>query len=544
MTPQKNQNYLYGAAILAGAVVIVKILGGLYKLPMSDIMGNTAFGYFNVAYNLYNVLLALSTAGLPVALAKMIAEANSLGRPMQVRKIFSTGLIAFIVLGTLGTAAMLAFPTELAIFMENESASQSIAMLAPSVLLCCVMSAFRGYTQGLSDMRPTAVSQIIEVGAKVVFGLAVLLYFAHLGKSGPILSAGAISGVSVGSLVACVVVGIVAAKRMKLESANTDNENQDLSTDKRTTIVKSLIKIGIPIAFGACVVAIVGMVNTKLIISQLQSGVGMSRDDATGLFGVYSLVLTLYGLPGAIVVPLSVSVIPAISGAIALDKMKEAREVTESSLRIATILMIPMAVGLSVLAKPIMGGLFESGGVEGAGLLAIMGISSFFFALSTIMTAILQANGHERLPAVTIFLGGVANVAVNWYLIALPQFNIYGAAIGLSACNLLMFILNLAFVMIKLPEKPSLKRVFLRPVINAVIMGVAAYILYPAFLQLIGAGPNPSRIMILAAMVAAIAIAAVVYIVLTITTKAVTMDDMVLIPGGGKLAKLLRVKEN
>ena len=530
--------------ILTAAVVVVKILGMLYKLPMAAIMDDFTFGLFMMAYNLYAVLLAFSTAGLPVALAKLISEANSLEKPIQVKRTFSMGLLAFIVFGTIGTAAMICFPTELAAFVGDVRASQGILMLAPSVLLCCVMSAYRGYTQGLSDMRPTAISQIIEVGVKVIFGLGILIILTNGGASSAVLSAGTISGVSIGSLFACIYIAIIAARRIKDEAKNSEGKGVDLSSEKSSVVLKNILKTGIPIAFGACVVSIVGLANTKLIVDQLQNGAGFTNDGAVELFGVYSKALTLYSFPGSLIVPLSISVIPAISGALALKQSKEAQEITESSLRICAILMIPMAVGLSVLAQPIMDGLFYGSASEGVGVLAIMGISSFFFAMSTMMTAILQASGRERLPAITILLGGIVNVVVNWYLISMPELNVYGAAIGIAASNLLMFALNLIFIMTKLPEKPSLKRVFLRPAINAVIMGAAAYILYPAFLQLIGAGPDPSRIMIIVAMVAAIAIAAAIYIVLTITTKAITMDDMMLIPGGGKLAKLLRVKEN
>ncbi|NLH02333.1 MAG: oligosaccharide flippase family protein, partial [Clostridiales bacterium] len=250
MPASKNQNYLHGAAILAIAVIIIKILGAIYKIPMGNILKDEGFAHFNVAYNLYNVLLTLSTAGLPIALSKLVSEANSLGRPVQVRRTFKVAIWAFVVLGTAGTVVMFLFPTELADFMEDIEASQSVFVMAPAVLLVCVMSAFRGYTQGLSDMRPTSVSQVIEVAVKVIFGLGLVIYLQRKGAGLPVLSAAAISGVSVGSLVACVYMGVVAGKRIKSEKEKlcAQGLQADQESDSEGTILKKLIKIGIPIA--------------------------------------------------------------------------------------------------------------------------------------------------------------------------------------------------------------------------------------------------------------------------------------------------------
>ena len=187
MSETRNQNYLHGAAILAISVIIIKILGAIYKIPMGNILGDEGFTHFNVAYNLYNVLLTISTAGLPVAVSKMISEANTLGKPMQVRRIFRVSLAAFTVLGTAGTLIMFIYPTELAVFMEDVEAAQSIKAMAPSVLIVCIMSAFRGYTQGHSDMRPTSISQVIEVAVKVAFGLALACIPSKQGKACSIL---------------------------------------------------------------------------------------------------------------------------------------------------------------------------------------------------------------------------------------------------------------------------------------------------------------------------------------------------------------------
>ena len=544
MSASKNQNYLHGAAILAVAVVIVKILGAIYKIPLGNILNDEGFAHFNVAYNLYNVLLTLSTAGLPIALAKLISEANSLNKPLQIKRTFNVAITSFVVLGAAGSAVMLAFPTELAAFMEDVEASQSILTMAPSVILVCIMSAFRGYTQGLSDMRPTSVSQVIEVAGKVIFGLAAVLLLERQGASLPILSAGAISGVSFGSLVACVYIGVVAIKRMKDESLRLAEHHgdADTETDSSKAILKRLVKIGIPIALGSCVLSVITLVNTKLVLGRLQNAAGFSFEDAKVLFGVYSKALTLYNLPAAIITPLTISVVPAIAGFLAKKHYSEAKTVIESSLRISTIIALPMAVGLSVLSGPIMDGLYYGSAEQGTTLLAIMGAASFFVCLSLMTTAILQAGGRERLPMYTMLIGGTMNIVLNWFLVGNPNINIFGAPIGTLLCYVVMSGLNLWFVMNKLPERPKLAKVFFMPAINCLIMGFVAWLLYPAVLGLIGAGTQPERKLVLIGLVAAIGAAIIVYLLLTIVTRAITLDDMKLVPKGEKIAALLHIK--
>ena len=207
----------------------------------------------------------------------------------------------------------------------------------------------------------------------------------------------------------------------------------------------------------------------------------------------------------------------------------------------ATIFALPMAIGMSVLAGPIMTAAYGSS-AEGGSLLAIMGISSFFVCIVAVTTAILQASGFERLPMYNMLIGGAFNIVISWVLLGNKQMNIYGSAIGTLISYLIMCVVNIMFVVRKMPEHPKLIKAFLKPGLNALVMGAASWIVYPAVLELLGAGPNPNRMMILVALVVAIGVGVVVYGVMTIITKAITMDDMMLIPKGDKIAKLLHIK--
>ena len=169
MAEHKGQNYLHGAAILTLGVIIMKILGFLYKMPVANIIGPDGYSMFMQTYNVYNVFLTLSTAGLPIALARMISEANAEDRPMQARRIFHVAWWTFFVIGLFFSLIMLLFPDFIAHrILHNPPAAMSIRTMAPSVLLVCLVSAYRGYCQGYGNMIPTTVGQVLEVLCRLV----------------------------------------------------------------------------------------------------------------------------------------------------------------------------------------------------------------------------------------------------------------------------------------------------------------------------------------------------------------------------------------
>ena len=545
MPASKNQNYLHGAAILAVSVVIIKLLGAFYKIPLGNILGDEGFGHFTVAYNIYNVLLALSTAGLPIAVARMISEANNLNRPVQVKKIYWVAVCSFGVLGVVGSLVLYLFPTELAFLLGDPKASQSVAAIAPAVIMVCILSAFRGYTEGLQDMRPTAISQVIEVAGKIAVGLTIAIMLLKQGESMATMSAGAVTGTAAGSLIACLYMGVVVYRRKKYEAdilRLRPREELDMRSDRGRNILKTFIKIGVPIALGSCVISIISLINTGLILNRLHDTVGFSKDEAAALFGVYSKAQTFFNLPYSLITPMTISIIPALAGLRARKNFDGSKNVIESSLRITTIIALPMSIGMSVLAKPIMDGAYYGSLEQGAPLLAIMGVSAFFVCIVAMTTAVLQASGLERIPMFNMFFGGALNIGISWILLGNKELNIFGSAIGTLISYFIMFAINLYYVAKKMPEHPKLGKVFLKPLLNCLVMGAAAWLVYPAALELLGAGSEPGRMTILIGLCVSVAVAVVVYGVMTIMTKAITLDDMMLLPKGDKIAKLLHIK--
>lgn len=531
---EKRQNYLHGAAILTTGVIIMKILGAIYKIPIANILGDEGNAMFTSAYSVYSVFLALATAGLPVALSRMVSEANTQGRKLQTGRIFSVAFWTFFVLGGVSTFVMLFFPEWLAGLLHNPDAALSIKVLAPSVILVCLTSAYRGFIQGHENMIPTTVGQILEVLAKVVVGLALAWIFARSGAEKSVSSAGAIFGVTVGSLVVLVYMYVCKRRWYKPSMAASPDV-----PDSRGDIFKNLLRIGIPIALSSIVLSIINLIDSSLCMARLQSAAGFTYVDAKILYGVYGKAQYIFNVPAAFITPLTISIVPAIAGQVVLGNKDEAGKISEDSLRISMALSLPMGVGLAVIAEPAMKVLYPGSNEAGPVLLGVLGIASIFVCFSLMTTAVLQASGREKLTAVSIITGGIVKVIVNYFLVAIPSVNIYGAPVGTLCCYVTMCIMNVIFIFRSFDKAPSLKNICVRPVISAAIMGIVASVCYSGLGNVLDYG---SRIQMAAGMCAAILAAAVVYTVSAIVLKAITAEDMKLIPKGEKVAKLLHMR--
>ena len=289
-TPKKN-SFFGGAAILTASVIVVKLIGALYKVPLGNILTDAAFADFNTAYDIYSLLIIISTGGLPVALSKMVSEANALSRRNQVHKVFNLALAAFCVLGTISFCVMAFFPQQLADAMRDSQAAYSILALAPAVFFICPMSAMRGYFQGHALMTPTAVSQIIEALCKLVVGLALAAAFQKSMKDDAMAAAGAILGVSVGCLLGAVYMYF--CYRSHRRSLPRSNDEPEDSRD----ILATLAKLAIPITLSSSVIALTNILDTGILLGQLQDALGMTEELARETKGVYDKAMTLYNLP-------------------------------------------------------------------------------------------------------------------------------------------------------------------------------------------------------------------------------------------------------
>ena len=536
LSEAKKQNYLHGAAIMVGTTVIVKIAAFFYKLPLGSmkLLGDEGFAHFMVAYNIYSFFLTLATAGFPVALSRMISEADTLDRPAQVQRIFRTAAGTLAAIGGFFTLLMLLFNRQLAVMMGNADAAPSILALAPAVVIVCLTSAYRGYCQGRGNMIPTAFGQVIEEVGKLIVGLTLAFLLIRAHKPLPLASAGAIFGVTAGAVGALIYMMLYKRRNYPPRPYGTAD-----IPDSRDTIVRSFLRIGIPIAIGSSVLSLINLLDNALCLNRLQSAAGFVEKSARELYGVYGKAQTFYNLPSYFITPLTLSIVPAIVGHLTRGDRAAAGHLAESSLRISALVTMPMAVGLFVLADPVFRVIYWGSNPAGPGLLKLLAVASFFVCMSMMCNAILQASGKERLPIVSTAVGGVVKIAVNWVLVGTAAINIQGAPVGSICCFAIICIVDYIFLCRALGSRLRPGRMLGAPLLSSLAMGAAAWAVYG--LARIPLRGMSERLAMAGAMIVAIAAAVVVYVVMIGLTRAVTMEDMALIPHGEKLGRILHL---
>ncbi|HIW27082.1 oligosaccharide flippase family protein [Pseudoflavonifractor sp. An184] len=615
----KPNTFFGGAAILAVGILVVKLIGMFYKIPLLNIIGEQGSADFNNAYNIYSVLLTISTAGLPVAVSKLVSEADALGRRNQVRRTFRLALALFLILGVLSFLVMFFGSEQLAGLMNDSMAAPGIRALAPAVICVGCLSAFRGYAQGHGNMTPTAVSQIIEALCKLTVGLGLAYWLVGHGADASHAAAGAITGVTVGTIVA------LAYMLMNfLITRSQEPQLADDQPDEPSTILKHLLMIAVPITISSSMVGIVTVIDTSLVQGQLQrallenqdtwtlyqdfvdfaslkealsawqaalpdgSAVSMSlldqyaaqaealRDQQSALtdlqsaslelhaalenisrtlYGNYSGALNIYNLPTSLMAAVTAAVIPAVSGALARRDRRGAGRITGSALRISALAACPMAVGLFVLGEPIMALIFPNLNPQLAGpLLSTLGLATLFVCMMLVCNSVLQAHGFVSLPVIIMVAGGVVKIITNYNVVIQPTIGIYGAPMGNILCFALCMTLDLVVMSRVLPRRPRYIQVFAKPLAASALMGLGAWAVYGLMSKLfeatgifMSADPVTHEVLGLsrtgnaAATLLAILVAVVIYGVLVIALRAITKDDLMLMPKGEKIARMLHL---
>ena len=526
----KKQSFLYGTALLAMATAIVKVIGALYKIPLNAIIGKQGFGYYSTAYEIYNVLLMISTAGLPVAMSRMISQDSSLGHYNQVRRIYYTARGIFLTLGIAGSLLMTVFCRQLAEFQNQPDAWAAIGCLGPCVLLICVMSTFRGFFQGQSNMLPTSVSQVIEAIVKLFVGMAAAVAILYFTKSVPLAAGRAILGVTISCLVSSVYLYSCFHKAYSVLPATGEKADSYSRTAKR------LLAIAIPITIGSAGLQILTMLETKIYMGQLL-GLGYTQLEADSMKGIYNMSQTIYNMPCAFITPITISIIPAITSHLTLLDHKAAKATEESAVRVTGLICMPCAFGLAVLAEPVtalLGGYTGEDLALSTQLMSIMGMNIIFNAVVLLTNAMMQAHGHAVVPVINMFTAGILRLIVVYILTGNPDIGIVGTPIGAMVCFLCITVLNLISMRRCMPDAPAIVKNLARPFLAAAIMGVFTYGSWFA-LKTLGV---TSRL-VLCALPVMVGVA--VYAVAAVGLKVITRVDCMLLPKGERIAKLLHL---
>ena len=516
--------------MLAMATAIVKVIGALYKIPLNAIIGEQGFGYFNTAYEIYNVLLMISTAGLPVAMSRMVSQASSLENYNQVRRIYRAARAIFLTLGVVGTVLMTAFCRPLANFMNQPDAWAAIGCLGPGVLLICLMSTYRGFFQGQGNMLPTSVSQVLEAITKLIVGMLAALALLKLTNSVSLAAGGAILGVTA----SCLVSSLYLYSCFRRSFRQMPAAGGEVTSYKKT--IQDLLIIAIPITVGSAGLQLLTAMETKIYMGNLLAH-GFTQGQADTMRGIYGMTQTIFNMPCAFITPITISIIPAVTAQLTLCREKEAKATAESAARITGLIAMPCAFGLVALAQPVtalLGGYTGAKLVLSTKLMTILGVSILFNAVSLVSTAIMQAHGHVNRPVINMFIGGIANLIAVYVLTANPNIGILGAPLGILVCYVVITALNLSSIRTLIPETPALVKNLIRPFLAAGIMGIFAWLSWFGLKSLGVSG----RLMLCGAP---ILVGVAVYAFAAIALKAITREDCLLLPKGEKIANFLHL---
>ena len=530
MSDNKKQNFLQGTALLAMATAIVKVIGAIYKIPLNAIIGKQGFSYYSTAYEIYNVLLMISTAGLPVAMSRMISQASSLGHNNRIRRIYSTARAIFLTLGIAGSLLMTLFCRQLAQFQNQPDAWAAIGALGPCVLLICIMSTFRGFFQGHGNMLPTSVSQVLEAIVKLIVGMLAALLLLKATKSVSLAAGGAILGVTVSCMASSVYLFT------KFRKAYSALESSDEAAESYSETAKRLLAIAIPITIGSAGLQILTMLETKIYMGQLL-GLGYTQLEADSMKGIYNMSQTIYNMPCAFITPITISIIPAITAHLTLLDHKAAKATEESAARVTGLICMPCAFGLATLAGPVtalLGGYTGADLTLSTSLMTIMGFNIMFNAVVLLTNAMMQAHGHAVVPVINMFIAGIMRLAVVYMLTGNPNIGIVGTPVGAMICFLCIAVLNVFSMRRVMENPPAIVKNLFKPFLAAAIMGVCVY----SALQLLVKLGISSRLILCGLP---IGVGVVVYCVAAVLLKAITREDCLLLPKGAKIAKLFHL---
>ncbi len=534
MSRQKNRSFFGGTLVLMLSGILVKVIGAFFSIPLANLYGADGNDIFISAYYVYTAMYVISSAGLPVAVSKMVSEARALGRGREVHAIARVTAITFLILGAVLTLAMMLFVDQICLFIGG-SCRYAILAVAPTIFFTCIVSAVRGYFQGMSNMIPTAVSQIIEAMGKLLFGLGLARYLMGAGYALDIVVAGAIGGVTLGTVFSAAF-SILYALRHREEV-----ELPDTGPCRPTgEILKNLVKLAVPITVGASVFSVSALIDTFMVKLRLQEGCFMTDAAAGYTYGAYGYAVKLFNLPLTLVTAIGVSLIPAISGALALRDRQKTVGLTESAFRLTGLLAFPCAVGLAAIPQPILEVLFTNqpeACALAAPLLRLLAPAVFFAGMVSVSNPVLQAMGRADLPVVAMGAGAAVKIACNYVLVGLPDIGIHGAPISTTLCYLTILLINLWNIRrLKVPF--SLTRSFARPLLSAVVMGLFVLLIWPPLSGMLSGG----RLMGLLAVLLTVGLAAVIYLLMLVAVKALPREDILMLPKGEKIAKILRIR--
>ena len=535
---KKQTSFMKNVLMLMVAQVAIKILGFLYRLVIVNIegFGDTGNGYYSTGYQIYSLLLTLSSVGIPTVISKLVSERVAIGDHKGAHKIFKTALKTFTTIGIVMSLGLFFGADFIAKNVINvEGVKYTLMVLAPAIMFVAAGAVLRGYFAGLGTMKPTSVTQTLEQFLNCV--LTILFVYSTIGKDTAIMAAAGNLSSTIAIIIAFIYI-IIFYKKQRPEILE-DCKNQTVQMETKTTkqILKIIFAVSIPMTIGSLVAELNGTIDTltvsnciqKAFQGALEGGKEALEAKAMQLSGMVSKIETIIRLPLAINAAFCTALVPAIAASLAKKDKETAVKRLSFSFFLSIIIIAPCAVGLITLAEPILKTIYPNS-YEGATILQITSISMTFVALSYVINGGLYGLGKTHIPAIALAIGAGVKTILNIILVSNPKINILGSPISSTVCQGINFIICSWYLSkyIKLDIKFS-KHIF-KPLFSAGTMGIAAYLTHKTLINAIGNSK---------ATIIAIFVGIITYAIMIIATKTLNKEDMYMIPFGTKLYKLL-----
>ncbi|MBR3868672.1 MAG: polysaccharide biosynthesis protein [Clostridia bacterium] len=583
MAGRKKQSLLNGALVLVLATAFVEVIGVLYKIPLTELIGTMGRGYTGTAFNIYIPVYNIAMAGLPVAISKLVAQSVAEGHFNNVKKIFRIAFWLFFAAGAIGTVVLLILAYPYAKSMKAMESLPSIFMIAPAVFVCCVMATYRGYYSGLRNQNPSAVSQMFEVVGKLGFGLGLAYVVQRYGMScfeqgspvfgvecatqseavmalTPYAAAASIFGVTMGAV--CSLLFLVIRHKIVGDKITPEELASSPKADTGKNIAKLMFAIAVPVVVSTLVMNITNLIDSWAIQYRLQYAIDSNlpviskmyeealsvADKMTNvqlksyLYGAYEIALDFRNLVPTITTTLGMSAIPVLAEAWTLKNKLMIRSSIESVMRVAMLISLPTGIGMAILSRDllnIMYGMSDSISIS-ATVMTLYGCFTFIMAAAQPLINMLQAIGRADIPMKSVSIAAVVKVVINFILIGIPGINIMGAIIGTFCFYLITVSVNINALIKETGVKLNYKSVFFKPLFCSLMCGLAAWAttgLCKNFMPVFECGSRVSNNTVSA--IIGIFAAVLVYVLALLFTKTIVKDDVKMLPKGEKICKIL-----
>ena len=535
---KKQVSFMKNVLMLMIAQVLIKILGFLYRLVIINIegFGDIGNGYYATGYQIYSLLLTLSSVGIPTVISKLVAERTAIGDHKGAHRIFRTALKTFTTIGVVMSLGLFLGADFIAKNIINvEGVRYTLMVLAPAIMFVAAGAVMRGYFAGLGTMKPTSITQTLEQFLNCL--LTITFVYCTIGKDTAIMAAAGNLSSTIAILIAFIYIVIFYRKQRKEILEDCKNQTVEMETKTTKQILKIIFAASIPMTIGSLVAELNATIDTLTVSNCIQTafqgiiqgGKEALELKAMQLSGMVSKIETIVRLPLAINAAFCTALVPAIAASLARKDRETAVKRLSFSFFLTIIIILPCAVGLVVLAEPILKTIYPNYS-EGASILAITSISMTFVALSYVINGGLYGLGKTYVPAIALAVGAGVKTILNIMLVSNPKINILGSPISSAICQAINFAICSFYLSKYIKLDIKIIKHIIKPLISAGIMGLVAYGTHYVLIDRIGNSK---------ATIIAILIGAIIYGVMLIATKTLSKEDMYMIPFGTKLYKIL-----